>query len=75
MIWHVPVSWLMFSVMEVEAPTLKEAFDKMDGGRFPDDRIPEDMEYIDGSLGPHFMRDEIDFVRTYYNDGQADEVT
>jgi len=52
-IWKIPVTWEVWSTIEVEAETLDEAIRIFDEKENSDEdyRLPDDPEYVDGSFG------------------------
>lgn len=65
--WIIPVTWMMFGTLEVDADTLNDAYDIAVDSDTP---LPINGEYIEGS-------DMIDYgieeIRDLYNNGQEDE--
>lgn len=70
--WIIPVSWRECGVVYIEAKTLTEAIEiaKDVDGTIP---LPEG-EYLDDSWTVDYD-DEIEYIRSIYNDNQKDEVT
>ena len=69
--WIIPVSWEVYSTIEVEANTLEEAIKiaKDDEGIIP---CPIENNYVDDSWRVDDAED-IDFLRECYNNNQKDE--
>lgn len=68
-IWTIPVTWEVYSTVEVEAFTLAEAYRYVeeDSDDLP---LPTDADYVDDSFHPSL--DDIEEIRYLYNDGQQD---
>ena len=69
--WNIPVTWEVCSTITIEANTLEEAMEiaRDDAGEIP---CPIDPVYVDGSW--RLSEDDEDFIRSYYNNGQQDDV-
>lgn len=66
--WNIPISWLMFGTLEIEANTLQEAYDiALDDAT----GLPTNGEYVSGSalLGDGTIEE----IRCIFNNGQEDE--
>ena len=65
--WTIPVSWSMCGKIEIEADTLEEAIEIAE----TDDTIGlPDGDYLEESWQ---VDDDIDIIRSFYNDDQEDE--
>lgn len=69
--WNIPVTWEVCAMIIIEADTLEGA---MEIARDDDCEIPcpTNNDYVDGSW--RLSEEDIDFVRSCYNDGQEDEI-
>ena len=70
--WTIPVTWSVYSTVEVEANTLEEAMEIAEDEN-NDIPCPPFPEYVDGSWQLSHNKDEIEFVRKCYNGNQEDE--
>ena len=66
--WVIPIAWEMYGRCYVEADTLEDAIDIALGGDTP---LPEEEEYVENS--ETLWSEDIDFIRSWFNDGQEDE--
>lgn len=68
--WRIPVSWVSAAVIEVQAKSLEEAVEIAADpeGKIP---LPSDSEYVDASW--EVSMDDIDTLRSVYNNNQSDE--
>lgn len=70
--WFVPVTWEMFGVVRIpfeDAPTLADAFKQIKDN--PNIELPNG-HYVDDSFAPSFEVEQIEEVRSLYNDNRPD---
>ena len=70
--WTIPVTWSVYSTVEVEANTLEEAMEIAEDEN-NDIPCPPFLEYVAGSWQLSHNKGEIEFVRECYNGNQEDE--
>lgn len=71
--WFVPVTWEMFGVVRIpfeDAPTLADAFKQIKDN--PNIALPKG-HYVDDSFAPSYELEQIEEVRSAYNDNRPDE--
>lgn len=71
--WFVPVTWEKFGVVRIPfdvAPTLAEAFKQVKDN--PDIALPKG-HYVDDSFAPSYELEQIEEVRSAYNDNRPDQ--
>ena len=71
--WYVPVTWEMFGVVRIPfeaAPTLAEAFKQIKDN--PNIELPKG-HYVDDSFAPSYELEQIEEVRSAYNDNRPDK--
>lgn len=68
--WRIPVTWEVCSTIWIEANTIEEAMEiaRDEAGEIP---LPDDGNYVDGSWSLSY--DDMESVRSLYNNGQEDE--
>ena len=68
--WEIPVTWELYSRVYITADTREEAMEiaKDDEGVIP---LPTDGDYVDGSW--RVTEEDIEIVRTLYNNNQKDD--
>lgn len=72
--WFVPVTWEMFGVVRIpfeDAPTLADAFKQIKDN--PNIILPKG-HYVDDSFAPSYEVEQIEEVRSLYNDNRPDSV-
>ena len=70
--WFVPVTWEMFGVVRIpfeDAPTLEDAFKQIKDN--PNIELPKG-HYVDDSFAPSYEVEQIEEVRSLYNDNRPD---
>lgn len=72
--WRIPVTYSVSGVVKIpkeQAKTLKEAMviAQDNEGNIP---LPNDPVYVDGSWELSYGMDDIDIVRSYFNDNDQD---
>lgn len=70
--WFVPVTWEMFGVVRIpfeDAPTLADAFKQIKDN--PNIELPKG-HYVDDSFAPSYEVEQIEEVRSLYNDNRPD---
>lgn len=69
-VWEIPVTWEMCGVIQIEAPTIKEAIRKIltEEENVP---LPDDSYYVDSSLVASM--DDEEECRELYNNNQPDD--
>lgn len=64
--WRIPCQWSVSSTAIVDADTLEEAIDIVQG---PDFLLPKNPDYVGNSF---VVSCDEDFIREFYNEGQED---
>lgn len=65
-LWRIPVHWTVGGVAEIEAPTLESALDSINDAPYPSGYDWQEHEFVPD--------DDIDYIRSEYNDNQTDDV-